>query len=194
MDFETIKEEVKNILSEKRYQHSLGVVERGIELAKIYQQDIEKIKIIAMAHDIAKEMTPTELYQYAQEHHLFLDEIEKKEPSIVHAKIGADICKHRYGFTQDMVEAVCYHTTGNIAMDTVAKIIMIADKTEAGRKMIDLQTAVEITNQDLEEGLLHVCAIAITYNIKKKSLLHPDTIELMNQIILDKNSITNKRK
>ena len=37
-----IKEELKQILSEKRYIHSIGVMEMAMELAQIYNIDIEK--------------------------------------------------------------------------------------------------------------------------------------------------------
>ena len=37
---EQIKKELKNMLSEKRYIHSIGVMEMASELAKIYNVDI----------------------------------------------------------------------------------------------------------------------------------------------------------
>lgn len=184
MNFEQIQEQVKQILSEKRYIHSVGVMQRAMELAKIYGQDVQKAKLVGIAHDIAKEMKPEELYEYAQKHHIILDEIEKRNPNIVHSKVGADICKNQFGFTKDMTDAILYHTTGNVAMDDFAKIIFIADKTEKGRTYSDLEKAVEISNQNLEEGVLYVCQVMIQFSIRKRTLIHPDSIFLMNQILL----------
>lgn len=55
-----IKQELKESLSEKRYIHSLGTMERAEELAKIYGVDIEKARLAGLTHDIAKEMTKEE--------------------------------------------------------------------------------------------------------------------------------------
>ena len=40
-----IKQELKESLSEKRYIHSLGTMERAEELAKIYGVDVEKARL-----------------------------------------------------------------------------------------------------------------------------------------------------
>ena len=61
MQLEQIREEVKHILSEKRYKHSLGVEKRAAELGAIYGVDIEKAKLAGITHDIAKEMTKEEM-------------------------------------------------------------------------------------------------------------------------------------
>ena len=62
-----IKEELKQILSEKRYIHSIGVMEMAMELAQIYNIDIETAQIVGLLHDNAKEMTDDEMLQYAKE-------------------------------------------------------------------------------------------------------------------------------
>lgn len=186
MNFEKINQDIKQILSEKRYKHSQGVSKRAVELAKIYGQDIEKAKIVGIAHDIAKEMPKEEAYKYAKENNIELDEIEKMEPSLLHSKIGAEICIKKYGFTQEMAQAIKYHTTGNINMNTFDKIIYIADKTEENRTYIDLQKAIELSNKNLDEAILYISTIAIEYSMRKESLIHPDTIHLINKIIMDK--------
>lgn len=44
-NIEKIKEDLKQILSEKRYIHSIDAMEKAIELAKTYGEDEEKISI-----------------------------------------------------------------------------------------------------------------------------------------------------
>ena len=58
--YEQIKEYIQNILSEKRFYHSECVANRCIELAKIYEVDEEKAKLVGIAHDVAKEMPAEE--------------------------------------------------------------------------------------------------------------------------------------
>lgn len=183
MEYELIQEEVRKRLSEKRFVHSCGVAKRAEELAKIYGEDPEKAKKVGIAHDIAKEMTKEESIQYAKENLIIFDEIEKQQPELWHCKIGASICEKEFGFTQDMKQAIEYHTTGNIEMTPFDKIIYIADKTEENRKFSDLEQAIEISNRNLDEGVLYVSSITIIHSMKKQSIIHPNTIYLMNQII-----------
>ena len=60
IDIKQIEQELKQTLSEKRYIHSLGVMERAEELAKIYGMDEDQAKIVGLLHDIAKEFTKEE--------------------------------------------------------------------------------------------------------------------------------------
>lgn len=186
MKYEEVEKIVKETLSEKRYNHSVGVAKRAEELAKIYGEDIEKARIIGIAHDIAKQMPIEEAIKYVKENGIVFDEIEEKEPSLWHSKIGADIAIKKLGFSKDMAQAIIYHTTGNINMNTMDKIIYIADKTEEGRDYINLELAREISNKDLDEGILYVSKVAIEYSLKKDSLIHPDTINLINKLINEK--------
>ena len=129
MDIEIIKNRVKEVLSERRYNHSLDVMKRCEELAIIYGEDVEKAKRVGLAHDIAKEMKIDEIMQIVKENNIHLDEIEMQNPGLWHAKIGAVICKNEFGFTQDMVEAVENHTTAKEGMDLLSKILFVADAT-----------------------------------------------------------------
>lgn len=185
MEFEKIKEDIKQILSEKRYNHSLGVAKKAEEIAILYNQDVEKAKLVGMAHDIAKEMPKEQAYEYAKLHKIEIDEIEQNEPSLLHSKIGAHICKEKYQFDQDMVDAILYHTTGNIKMNTFAKIIFLADKTEEGRT-IELEEINQIIKQDLDDAMLYILRNAMKYTLNKKRLIHPDSIYLMNKLIMEK--------
>ena len=93
MKLEDIINDVRTRMSEKRFIHSLGVMKRIEELAKIYGVDIEKAKKVGIAHDVAKEMSIEESFKYASENGISFDEIEKEIPYLLHSKIGADIAK-----------------------------------------------------------------------------------------------------
>lgn len=186
MRYEEIEEIVRNSMSEKRFRHSQGVAKRAAELAKIYGEDIETARKIGIAHDIAKEMPKEEAILYAKENGIVFDEIESKEPGLWHSKLGADIAVKKFGFTSKMAQSITYHTTGNINMNTMDKIIYAADKTDETRTIINREEAVEISNNNLDEGILYIAKFAIQYSLKKDSLIHPDTIELINSLITKK--------
>ena len=156
IDIEQIKQELEKNLSEKRYIHSIGVMERAEELAQIYGLDVEKAKIVGLAHDIAKELTKEEALKYAEENNIELDEIEKVAPYLLHAKIGAHLCKTKYGFTKEMQQAIEYHTTGAVNMSLLDKIIFVADKTESNRNFDDLDYIVKLSNENIDDGVIYI--------------------------------------
>ena len=149
MNIEEIKEYLKHNLSKERFEHSLGVMERAEEYAKIHGCDVETAKVVGLAHDIAKELTIEESLEYAEKNNIELDEIEKAQPYLLHGKIGAYICKEKFGFTKQMQEAIINHTTGSEDMDLLAKIILVADKTEKYRRYEDLDYAVSIAENGI---------------------------------------------
>lgn len=177
--YEDLYEDVKHMLSEKRFRHSEGVVKRAIEYAEIYNADIEIVKLAAIAHDIAKELTPEEEESIIKEYNVFLDDFEKVNHNLVHAKIGAEICKNKYGFTEDMVNSIKYHTTGRAEMSTLEKIIYLADATDENRKY-ESEFYVNTIKENIDKGMVEVSKWVINHLLEKERPIHIDSINCYN--------------
>ncbi len=180
---EKINKDMRKTLSDKRYNHSLGVMRKAKELATKYGIDEEKAMLVGLAHDIAKEIPKDKKIEYVQENNIEIDDIEKVNIELLHAKIGADICKKKYGFTEDMANAIKYHTTGNPQMDDLAKVIFIADKTEEGRKDIDTEVIKQMEEKGLNAEIVYLIDNSVKYTIDKGKLIHPDSIYTRNALI-----------
>lgn len=74
---ETIQLELKKELSEKRYNHSLGVMKAAKELAIHYNIDTNIAALTGLVHDMAKEIPDVEKLNYVKENHITIDEIEQ---------------------------------------------------------------------------------------------------------------------
>ena len=190
-NLEEITKDVKNTLSEKRYIHCIGVMEQAAYLAKKYGYDIDIARVVGIAHDIAKEIPEEEKLKYVEQNNIEIDKIESVNIGLLHAKIGADICKKKYNFTEEMQNAIKYHTTGNENMNILAKIIFVADKTEKNRKYEDLKTVRDLADEDLDKCILYILDYMLVDNVNKKKLIHPNIIKIRNKIMLD-NSVTQK--
>lgn len=187
-----INEDIRKELSEERYKHSVGVMKKAEELAEIYKVNSNEAKLVGLAHDIAKEMDKDAKLKYVEENNIKIDEIEKINIGLLHGKIGADICKKRYGFSTDMQKAIEYHTTGNPNMDILAKIIFVADKIEEGRnysiveRQEELEKLRQISAIDINKAVLIAIDESIIYTIQKGRLIHPDGIATRNKLISEK--------
>jgi predicted HD superfamily hydrolase involved in NAD metabolism len=178
--YEEIYEVVKNTLSEKRFYHSVCVVERAVELAKIYGADIEKAKLAGIIHDIAKEVKEEDRIKNAESYGIELDEVEKKSTGIIHAKVGAKIAEVQFGLDEEVCNAVAYHTTARANMTLLEKIIYLADYSGKDRHFEDTNYIYELANKDLDEAMRYCLAKTINEVIGKKSLLHIKTVEAYN--------------
>ena len=191
MEYKEIENDVKSVLSEYRFTHSLGVAKKAIDLAKLYGVQEEIAKKVGIAHDIAKEMTDEEMIEYAKANNIRIDEIETVKPSLLHGKIGADIAAKKFGFTQNMINAIKWHTTGRENMSMLEKIIYVADKTEENRKgtRFNLEKSRELSTQNIDETLIFLMNEFITYNVKNEWLIHPETIKARNDLLLNEGKI-----
>lgn len=180
INYETLYNEAKETLSEKRFRHSEGVVNRAIEYAKVYGVDVEIVKLVAMAHDIAKELSEVQEHAYITQYNIQLDEIENISHNLLHAKIGAQICKDKYGFTEDMANAVRYHTTGRANMSLLEKIIYLADATDLNRNYDDMDYYVNTIKDNINIGMREVSKWVINDLLQKNKIIHLDSLRCYN--------------
>lgn len=179
IEYEKVYNDVKEKLSEKRFNHSEAVVKRAIEYAQIYNIDVDTVKLVAIAHDIAKELTNEEINEYVQKYNIVLENIEKMNKNLIHAKIGAYICENEYNFTEDMINAIKYHTTGRQNMSILEKIIYLADATEEN-KVYCAGNYADIVKKDINQGMIEVCKWVINKLLENNKIIHPNSIECYN--------------
>lgn len=183
MDLEKIQENIKKKLSDKRYYHSLCVMEKCAELANKFNIDVELAKKVGIAHDIAKELTSEEKLDYIETNNLSIDEIEKENTGLLHAKIGADISIKKLGFTEEMANAIKSHTTGLPNMTLLSKILFISDRTSKERDFPDIELVNKILEQDIDKAVLYIIDKKIQLQIERKQAMHPNSIITRNQIL-----------
>ena len=132
----TLRELVKNRISEKRYLHTLGVENLARHLGEILLPDkVAELCVAALLHDVAKEMT--------YEEHLVLikgSDIEYTDEDMLirpalHSMAAVPLIKSEFKefVTADILSAVANHTLGAPAMSVFDEIIFISDYAEEGR-------------------------------------------------------------
>lgn len=187
MDLEQIQEVVKEHLSDKRFYHCKCVMERAKELAEKFGYDEEIAQKVGMAHDIAKEMSAEDKIIYAEKNNINIDLIERENPTLLHAKIGADISIKELGFTPEMGQAIRAHTTGIPDMTLLDKILFIADRTSSERGFSDIDYLNNLLDESIDKGVLYILDKKIMLQIEKKAAMHPDTIIARNYLIKNGN-------
>lgn len=181
--FEEVYEIVKETLSPKRFEHCKNVMDRCIEFAEIFGEDVEKARLIGIAHDITKEIPRDKRVELAEKDGVVLDDFEKENTSLIHAKHGAVICRRDFDFTDDMCEAIAAHTTGKVGMTKLAKILYLADYSEAGRDFKEAIEAYELGKKNLDDGYFAALTGKIYYTMMDKRAIHQASIDAYNDLI-----------
>lgn len=149
----TIKECKKlcrKTLSEYRCKHTFNVCKQAEKLAKIHGCDVEKAKIAALLHDIAKEMPKEDMLRLFDENAIIAKDTAFRTPSVWHGVAAAIIAQTRLGVTDtEILDAIACHTAGRPNMTDLDKIIFLADMTSAERNYDGLKKLRRLCKKDL---------------------------------------------
>jgi nicotinate-nucleotide adenylyltransferase len=126
-----LKEDVKKLMSEKRYVHTLNVARLAKEIAEAIGYDYKEAYIAGLVHDCSKELNKDEELRLMNE---LASEHLHESKQIYHQYTAPYIAKTVLNIqNKSILEAIRVHTTGKTNMSTLDKIIYIADKCEIGR-------------------------------------------------------------
>lgn len=177
MNREEIKKDLKKLLSEKRYEHTLGVEYTAACLALRYGADMEKARMAGLLHDCAKYLTAEEKLFYSKKYGMPVSEYEKKNPELLHAKLGACFAYAKYGVSDpDILSAITWHTTGKPDMSLLDKIIYVADYMEPNRNQApDLKEVRAFAFEDIDACLCLILKDSVEYLSTKKTAADPMT-------------------
>lgn len=180
---EEIKEKLKGILSEERYLHSIGTMEKAVELAQKFNCDVKKAQVAGLLHDCAKCFPKDELLKYKDN----FEDCEKLSEKTWHAPVGAIIAKKDWGVTdEEILSSIRWHTVGKIGMSEFEKIIFIADKIETRTRELEFRKKIEKAlnkNNNLDEALLKSFKITIKSLLKRKLPICYQTVDVYNYLI-----------
>ena len=89
MDLKDIKKKVKKSMDKQRYDHTKGVMYTAGCLAMANEYPIDKAMLAGLLHDCAKCIPGHTKIRMCEKYNLEISEIERKNPSLLHAKLGA---------------------------------------------------------------------------------------------------------
>ncbi len=188
MGYEEMRALLEKSLKTSRYQHSLGVAETAVFLARRFGVDEEQAQVAGLLHDCAREFRNEDLIAEAEKRLIMVGNIERQMPLLLHAYVGSRLVTEKYGVSDHAVEqAIWRHTVGGAKMTKLDKIIWFADMIEPNR---DYPGVEELRNlaktAALDDMVLAGLTQSITFVLQKGGLIHPDTVIARNEILLNR--------
>ena len=156
---------LKDMLDEKRFIHSINVAYEAYKLAKRYNLDEEKAYYAGLLHDCAKKIdidTQLKLIEEFSEYELMENELSY--PKVIHALTGAIIAKKEFGVCdKEILDAIRYHTLGNIKMSPLDKIVYMADLISEDRLYKGVEILKEMAYNSIDKAILKSINNTISY-------------------------------
>lgn len=186
MSIAEYKKIIKTMMSENRYNHCVNVSKEAVKLAKRYGGDEEKAAVAGILHDITKEMPKEEQLQIMRDSGIILDDIQKNAPKLWHSISGSVYIKNHFAIDdEDILNAVCYHTTGRAGMSILEKIIFVADFTSEERTYKGVATMRKKSRKSLEDAMLYGFKFTFSDLSSRELAIHPDELACYNEIVLN---------
>jgi predicted HD superfamily hydrolase involved in NAD metabolism len=173
-------EEVLNlaarILSQKRFNHTLGVAKCAEEMAEHHGLDPLKARYAGLAHDLAKEVPLKEQLTLARHWKLLLYPEDEQNPTVLHGPLAAYWLQHYHQLNDaDILAAIAGHTLGRPGMSPLEMLIYSADLTEPGRDFPEVDKLRGSLYDNLEKGTLACIERTLIYLRKRNKPIHPLT-------------------
>lgn len=186
MEYEEMRSLLQESLKTSRYEHSLGVAETAVALARRFGVDEKQARIAGLLHDCAREFPNENLIAEAEKRLIMVEAIERQMPLLLHAYVGARLVREKYGVDDAAVEqAIWRHTVGGAQMTKLDKIIWFADMIEPGRNYPGVEELRALARTaGLDEMLLAGLTQSIIFVAQRGGLIHPATVLARNEILL----------
>ena len=181
-DLKLLQKQMKEELSDDRFEHTIGVMYTAESLAMRYGVDMTKAAVAGLLHDCAKCIPNAQKIKMCKKNDIEITEMEEKNPSLLHAKLGAYMAETAYGVEDpEILSAIKWHTTGKPDMSMLDIIIYMADYIEPNRdKAPNLKQIRKLCFENIEEALYQVLEGTLEYLSDR-----PDMIDPMTKISYD---------
>ncbi|MCI8329094.1 MAG: nicotinate (nicotinamide) nucleotide adenylyltransferase [Oscillibacter sp.] len=177
LSLEQLRPVALSCLNHRRIPHVLGTEQEAIHLAERWGCGVEKARRAALLHDCTKKLDLPQQLALAERLRVPLDEMERREIKLLHAKTGAAVAETVFGTDEEITNAIRWHTTGRAHMTLLEKIIYLADYIEPTRDFPGVEKLRRVCYEDLDAGLLLGLEMTIAEMEERGAPIHAKTLE-----------------
>jgi len=162
---------------EHRYAHVVRVARSAELLAHRHHVDTKRARIAGMLHDLARLYSPAQLLEAARAHRIQIGAFEERHPIVLHAPLGAQLARERFGVDDPgVLSAIAKHTLADAVMSPLDCVVYLADSLEPGRRFEERARLWACSMDDLYAGMRATLAHSFQYLSRKGLEAAPQTI------------------
>ena len=144
---------VVRLLNPTRVAHVLGCRDTAVELARHWGADVTDAARAGILHDVTKAIDGPLQLTLCGAYGKILNDFSRKYPKTLHALTGSMVAERIFGENENVVSAICHHTTGKADMTLLQKIIYVADYMEPIRDFPGVEKLRELAFTDMDAAL-----------------------------------------
>ncbi len=163
-------------LSPQRLGHSLRVAHLSRELCPRFGVEPGRGYLAGIAHDMMKASGDARLLEFASRDGEPISALEREKPSLLHGRAAAVLLAEEFGVEDfSVLEAVRHHTFGAPGLDSLGKIVFVADKMEPGRESVPAELRSRVLSSGLDEMARLVLEDNLSYLESRGKAISPLT-------------------
>ena len=170
---------VVRLLDSKRVAHVLGCRDTAAKLARRWGVDETDAARAGLLHDITKALDGPLQLTLCGAYGTMLDDFSRRYPKTLHALTGSLVAQRIFGENEAVVAAICSHTTGKADMNTLEKIIYIADYMEPCRDFPGVERLRELADTDPDAALRCGLEMTLAHLARQGNEVSPESREAL---------------
>lgn len=172
---------LKNMIGEKRYNHSVGVMKESEKLAEKYGCDVDKAAIAGLFHDCAKFTKKSDTLNYIENNNIEINIDDYPNYQLIHPKLGRFAASIEYKiYDKEILDAICYHTTLRENPSLLDKIVYLSDVIEPSRTFPGVEILRKLSYEDLNAAVLKSLNDTLKDLIDKGVYIEIETLKSRN--------------
>ena len=176
--FTALAHEARELLAqEHRYAHSVRVARLADRLAQRHGADAGRARIAGMLHDLARLWTAQRILAECAKRRMEIDAFEQRNPVVLHARLGAELARERFGVEDGAVlDAIRKHTCAAAGMSMLDTILYLADALEPGRDYPERADFEALAFVDLNSAAIAVIESTLRHLRSRDAEVAPQTL------------------
>jgi predicted HD superfamily hydrolase involved in NAD metabolism len=165
------------IAQDHRYAHTLRVARLAARLARAHGEDPAAARTAGMLHDLARLYSEERLIAECEARGLPIDAFERRNPIVLHARLGAELARERFGLTDEAaLNAIRRHTVGAATMTRLDAVLYLADALEPGRDFAGREALETLAFGDLNSAMAALLRSSLAYCQRRGLEAAPQTL------------------
>ena len=167
------------LLKESRIPHVIGCAQTARELAEIWGADPRDAWRAGILHDVTKALGEQAQRQLCNCYGLQVEPFQWANHKLLHQLTGAEVAARVFGEKPEICLAIRTHTTGCAGMNTLQKIIYIADYMEPNRDFPGVEKLRKLAKTDLDAALLLGLEMAVAHVRRQGAIVGQHSLDAM---------------
>ena len=179
-NFDWLRGQADALLDEKRVAHVHGCEQEAVRLAEKWGGDKNLAAEAGILHDITKKFKGPEQLHLCEEYGIITDNDEKANVKLLHAKTGAAMARALFGVSDEVYNAIWWHTTGHADMTLLEKIIYLADYIEPTRDFEGVETLRTLAYENLDAAIIKGLEMSLDEVSRNGVKPHENTVQALD--------------